>query len=612
MAENPDAAAKLKKLKNELRASGWPVRENYPCRWDEGEKHIVDLEVFGQRVLEDLWQGICVEYPEGAPEGDPVVVERQMHEAFVEERSRLHIGRETQLRRLTEYVQGTDRRPIVITGESGCGKSAFLATWYRRYAADHPQDYVLAYFVGASPDSTNHLRLLRNMCGELKRAFNLKEEIPGDDKKLSETLASVLAAASRDKSRIILVVDALDQLSAQDGAHGLGWLLDYMPERVRLVVSSLEGDCLEVFKRRDAEQIVLPLLNVDEQRQIVQIVLGEWRRKLDERQTAALLAHSGVNNALYLRTALEELRLFGRFEELTKRIQSLAEDVAQLFDQVLARLEEDHGRELVKEAFSLLRCSRYGLSEKELLDLLRRQGEEQLPRALWLSFARSAKDYLVQRGELIGFFHRQLLDAVAARYLVDEKKHSELAAYFKQSPLDRRLDEYPYQLQQGRDWPTLAATLSDLDFFIYAWNLNRKHEWMGYWRSLQGRFEPGECYQAAIEAKIKTKGETEDIAFLLNIISLFHADMVLYDSALSFNKRSLAIREKALGPDHPAVAAPLNNLAGLYHAQGKYSEAVPFFQSAIQIAEKSLGPNHPNTKIFKENLKACQEAGRKK
>ena len=40
-------------------------------------------------------------------------------------------------------------------------------------------------------------------------------------------------------------------------------------------------------------------------------------------------------------------------------------------------------------------------------------------------------------------------------------------------------------------------------------------------------------------------------------------------------KRALAIWEKALGPEHPHVAASLNNLAELYRAQGKHTEAEP-------------------------------------
>jgi tetratricopeptide (TPR) repeat protein len=613
-AESPEAARKLAALKDEIRASGRPVLEDYPCRWDDVEERPVDLEVFGQRVLEDLWTAICAEYPEEAPEPDPLAIEREMHEAFAEERSRLHVGRAEEARQLTEYVQGTERRPVVITGESGCGKSAFLASWCRQYTVGHPDDFVLAYFIGASPDSANHFRLLRNMCEELKRRFDLEEEIPEDEKKLSDTLAMLLAAASRGEEpgaplwgrllrkpqreaggrRIVIVVDALDQLLPLEAAHGLGWLLDYMPEKARLVVSSLEGDCLDVLRRREAEEIALPPLSVDEQRQIVQALLGEWRRKLDERQMAALLAHPAVEKPLYLRVALEELRLFGVFERLTARIEALAQDIPGLFDQVLARLEEDHGRGLVAEAFALLCSSRYGLSEAELLDLLRREGEEQLPPALWARLARGARVYLVRRGELFGFFHRQLADAVAARYLRRENRHAKLAAYFEQAPLERKLHEYPYQLQHADQWQALAATLSDLDFFKYAWEHDRKYEWMGYWRSLEGRFEPGACYQAAIEAREEAEGEAQTVAHFLDIIGWFLATMGLHRSALPLKERALTLYERILGPAHREVAFAINNLAVLYHMEGKYAEALPLYQRAVAMYEHVLGPNHPD------------------
>ena len=46
-----------------------------------------------------------------------------------------------------------------------------------------------------------------------------------------------------------------------------------------------------------------------------------------------------------------------------------------------------------------------------------------------------------------------------------------------------------------------------------------------------------------------------------------------YQEAISPAKRALAIREKALGPEHRDVATSLNNLAGLYKALGDYSKA---------------------------------------
>jgi len=58
-------------------------------------------------------------------------------------------------------------------------------------------------------------------------------------------------------------------------------------------------------------------------------------------------------------------------------------------------------------------------------------------------------------------------------------------------------------------------------------------------------------------------------------------------------KRSLAIWEKALGPDHPDVATSLNNLATLYYQQGDYAKAEPLFKRSLAILEKALGPDNP-------------------
>ena len=47
--------------------------------------------------------------------------------------------------------------------------------------------------------------------------------------------------------------------------------------------------------------------------------------------------------------------------------------------------------------------------------------------------------------------------------------------------------------------------------------------------------------------------------------------------------RALAIRESALGPDHPDVATALSTLGVLYHNMGRYTEAEPLYQRALAI-----------------------------
>jgi tetratricopeptide (TPR) repeat protein len=58
-------------------------------------------------------------------------------------------------------------------------------------------------------------------------------------------------------------------------------------------------------------------------------------------------------------------------------------------------------------------------------------------------------------------------------------------------------------------------------------------------------------------------------------------------------RRVLAIREKALGSEHPDVAQSLNHLAGLYATRGQYEKAEPLFQRAVGILGWALGPKHP-------------------
>jgi kinesin light chain len=51
---------------------------------------------------------------------------------------------------------------------------------------------------------------------------------------------------------------------------------------------------------------------------------------------------------------------------------------------------------------------------------------------------------------------------------------------------------------------------------------------------------------------------------MLNILALVYRDQSKFKEAGALLNDALAIREKTLGPDHPAVAATLNNLAVLY------------------------------------------------
>ena len=49
------------------------------------------------------------------------------------------------------------------------------------------------------------------------------------------------------------------------------------------------------------------------------------------------------------------------------------------------------------------------------------------------------------------------------------------------------------------------------------------------------------------------------------------------------------------------MAGSLNNLAGLYRAQGRVAEAATMLKEAVEIMVRVLGVENPNTKIVREN-----------
>ena len=58
---------------------------------------------------------------------------------------------------------------------------------------------------------------------------------------------------------------------------------------------------------------------------IVQETLGNYQKRLDAEQMASLLSKESSQNPLWLSVACEELRVYGIFEKLSDKINSLAD-----------------------------------------------------------------------------------------------------------------------------------------------------------------------------------------------------------------------------------------------------------------------------------------------
>jgi len=107
---------------------------------------------------------------------------------------------------------------------------------------------------------------------------------------------------------------------------------------------------------------------------------------------------------------------------------------------------------------------------------------------------------------------------------------------------------------------------------------------------------------AGCETQIADVATDSKCAELLNRAGGYFYGRAVYSEARPLFERALAIREKALGPEHPSTATSLGNLANLLQAQGDLAGARPLFERALAIREKALGPEHPDTATSVNNL----------
>jgi tetratricopeptide (TPR) repeat protein len=552
---------KLAALKDRIRGSDFPVQENYR-----------DPRELGQWVLSDLTALINRLYPEGS-QPDSLDREATEHETFANTRLGVYIGRQTYFDTLDHHVM-QDEPPLVILGESGFGKSALLANWVQQYRDNHPDEWLLMHFVGASPASADWAAMLRRIMGELKRHFDIHEEIPGQPDALRTAFANWLNMAAV-KGRLVLILDALDQLEDRDQAPDLIWLPPVIPDNIRLIVSTLPGRSLDALVKRGWPTLRIEPLDPEERKQLIVEYIAESSKALSPSLVDQLANVPQAGNPLFIRTILDELLVFGSHELLQQRLDYYlaSNTLAELFTRILLRYEEDYERDrpgLVGDAMSLLWAARHGLAEVELLELLGADDQPLAP-ALWAPLYLTAEQALVNRAGLIGFFHDHLRQAVERKYLdrteAQHSVHLQLADYFIDRELgSRKLEELPWQFAQAEAWEQLYALLCDLPFFN-ALNQMNEFEVKHYWSLIEmnSSFRMLDGYHEVIRTPETHHDHVWDVALLL-------ADTGHPQESLSL-RDYLMERLRSTG-DWGLLTASIGSQANLLYACGELDEAL--------------------------------------
>jgi hypothetical protein len=498
LRDTGESRAQLERLKDELRTylPEGQVHE-YETSWEDGAPSHPYLRALCADVYEAVSAVIEAELAQ-AGGGDALETEREEHARFGLERSRQFVGRARPLRAVADYLAGENSTPLAVVGESGVGKTAFMAQAAAAAAAAHPDATVVVRFAGATGRATNPRMLLQNLLAELRLARGAVEgDVPVADHDLVDAFREELA---RDRERhVMLFVDALDQLAARGEEVDLAWLPSELRLGVQIVVSAAEGPVAQLLERRLPGEAVVAIKAMPEEEagDLLESWLTDAGRTLRKHQRDEVLRSFAVHGLpLHLRLAFEEARRWPSYAPPEETV--LADSVPGLIRNLLARLsrEENHGELLVSRSLAFLAAGRNGLSEAELLDLLSEDDEVlrdfrrrfprspavgRIPDVVWSRLFSDLEPYLNERRAdgrtLLGFYHQQLAEVVEDEFLADDEgraRHATLASYFGRQPLElsgphgqanlRKLSELPFQQTHAALWDDLFTTLTDFAF----------------------------------------------------------------------------------------------------------------------------------------------------
>jgi len=382
----------LAKLKAEIISAGFPVLTGYPATWNarlfdevnQIQGKFDDLQDFGAKVLEDLWQGLCrrfhlpdqpVDSREATGQYNPDRAVNDELEFYLRER----IGRDEDHQRLLQYLADDTTKPILLVGPCGAGKSAVLSRLALECDREHTN--VTIHFVNANVSSFPLDELLRHILAEVLPPAGAPATVSRTTDDLAREVYQRLSQPLTGQ-RHVLLIDAGDQLALSGRRDGLRWLPPQLGAGCKLILTCRDqsdpaGDrILAQAAELGVRRIDLDPLSEPDRAEITKRFFYLSGKELDDEDLRQLVAIPATGNPLFLRLALEEVRQLGSSSAVQERITRLAshmagkqdnrESLGSLFDGLLQRLAADFGHQLTHGVLGLLVSYRDWVPEAEL------------------------------------------------------------------------------------------------------------------------------------------------------------------------------------------------------------------------------------------------------
>ncbi|XP_041121063.1 NACHT and WD repeat domain-containing protein 2-like [Polyodon spathula] len=353
--------------------------------------------------------------------------------------------------------------PLIVYGGPCTGKTLLLAevakqayAWLQQEMGQDADPVVIVRFLGSTEVCSELRSLLQSICKQIAINYRcLVHSNPHKIHDLKELLVNLMNESSFHRP-LVIILDAVEQLSDSDEARKLWWLPIHLPRSVRIVVSTLPNKHGILQKIRcliHDEDNYVELMQHDKKMcsQILKHQLLKVKRKVTSGQQIY------VNEALakctlpmFVNLIFREVMHWRSHKDVDD--SSLCATVHESIEQLFWSLENKLGSRFVVRALGYITMAKTGLSEMELEDILSLDNSvlseiivsTNLQNPLRISYILIAKlkeelnGYLVERQvrnvTLLVWANRHLQLIAQKLYLSNEEDihqmHSLLAEYF--------------------------------------------------------------------------------------------------------------------------------------------------------------------------------------
>lgn len=414
----------------------------------------------------------------------------------------INIQDEERLKRIDSYINDSQMRQLLIVGDSGVGKSAFVSEWIRRNQNDKNIVYYSVGSVGNSSDVASFLR-------DLTLLINHKNDSSGVH--AQGDINDALDSWDEREEELIVVIDGFNQLQLSEKEMSLDWFP--LPRKNCKFIITITSDrdtfkydsChinsrLCLLSRGQSEEYFFPVLSDAIRKDIINIKLAKHGKNLDPEVIEEIVANKLFRNGFTLNLLLDEMIYYPRHETIKNEIQKYlnCKSANSFILSVLRRYEKDYGVLLVSKALTLLAISELGFNESELRNLINTNidyhrgsfsKQTRISQLEWSQFYCAFRNNLSIRGNgLLGFSHQLIKKAIYKKYAGNKNYlakvlRKQIIEFFKNEHSNRAYVELRHQYHALNLYGDLHHLLTLPDVYYYFIN-NRWGELSESWVDL--------------------------------------------------------------------------------------------------------------------------------